>query len=70
MKYKLSICDDMPYFVDDMKQEVEKYAKNENITVDIDTFTDSKKFFESFIQVKYQVVFLDIEMPGIDGIEI
>lgn len=70
MKYKISICDDMEYYVKDMKRKVQEYAKNQGVLADINTFTDSKEFLESFVKVKYQVVFLDIEMPGLDGLEI
>jgi len=70
MKYKISICDDMDYFVDDLKKKVQEFADKKNIPIEVDTFTDSKEFLTSFVVMKYQVVFLDIEMPGLDGIEI
>lgn len=34
----------------------------------IDTFPDSKTFFDAFCADPYDLVFLDIEMPGVNGI--
>lgn len=61
MDYRIAICDDEPIFIDRIR----------NILLDceIHAFTDSRKLLQAVEKdMEYDVIFLDIAMPGLDGI--
>ena len=64
---KIGICDDEKIFLDKILEMVQKYLSEKNIKADIDTFTDGKSLVEGYRE--YDILFLDIEMPILDGME-
>lgn len=64
---KIAICDDEKFFADEIKTKVENFMRENNIQAYIHTSCCSETFDnESF----YDIAILDIEMPGVNGIEI
>lgn len=67
--YRIAICDDEKPFRDSVKKYVEKYLSEKEILYVLDTFASGKEFLELGIElVRYDIIFLDINMDEIDGI--
>lgn len=68
---KICICDDNAADLRLIQELLEKLLKKEELTYEIETFSDGNKLMKKILEpVEYDVVFLDIDMPGIDGITI
>lgn len=63
---RIAVCDDEERYRVELKTLLDKLLIN--IDYDIDTFDDGKRLMESFADEPYDLIFLDIEMPAIDGI--
>lgn len=66
---KIAIVDDEEQFSDHLKRCLMQYAEKMSLTVEILTFNDSVMFMERF-RSDYDILFLDIEMPDLDGIRL
>lgn len=66
---KIAICDDEKLFSAKLKEYLEKYYKS--IDLIIETFKSGEEFIKRFMNMNngYDMVFLDIEMGQINGIE-
>lgn len=66
---KIAICEDEKIFQDVLIKELEQYFGILN--VEIDAFQSGRQFLERFEQApeQYRIIFMDIEMPGMDGLE-
>lgn len=66
----IAICDDEEYFRELIRTCVCNYMDDRDIPFKIDLFDSGKSFLAlGFHILKYHIVFLDINMNGIDGIE-
>lgn len=63
---RIAICDDEEIYRIELKTILDKLLIN--VDYDIDTFSDGTILYESFAGQPYDLVFLDIEMPAVDGI--
>ena len=63
---RIAICDDEEIYRVELKTILDKLLAN--IDYDIDTFEDGSILCEAFSKEPYDLVFLDIEMPAVDGI--
>ena len=63
---RIAICDDEEIYRVELKTILDKLLIN--VDYDIDTFDDGRQLMESFSKAPYDLVFLDIEMPAVDGI--
>jgi DNA-binding LytR/AlgR family response regulator len=63
---RIAICDDEREFITGFSRIVDKLYRSLDMT--IDEFADGTQLLKSFSERRYDIVFLDIEMPKIDGI--
>lgn len=63
---RIAICDDEERYRIELKTILDKLLANADY--DIDTFADGEHLNEAFSSLPYDLVFLDIEMPSVDGI--
>ena len=65
---RIAVCDDETYFIQDFTAMLRKLYQSLDITVN--AFSNGSQLMDSFQAKPYDLVFLDIEMPGIDGISL
>ena len=63
---RIAICDDEELYRVELKAILDKLLIN--VDYNIDTFDDGNRLIESFKAQPYDILFLDIEMPAVDGI--
>ena len=63
---RIAVCDDEEKFRVQARDMIEKLTNS--LDVIVDTYPDGRRLLEAFDKVPYDVLFLDIEMPGMDGI--
>ena len=63
---RIAVCDDEEKFRDQAKSMIDKISGSLDIVVD--TYSNGYKLLEVFDRNPYDVLFLDIEMPAMDGI--
>lgn len=67
---RIAICDDIQPMLDFISREVdEKFAQN-GLKHNVETFISGGEFLESHRKNPFDIVFLDIVMPDIDGFQV
>lgn len=67
---RIAICDDEKEFVQQLTQYILNASKTFNEQFEIYGYTDSRVLIESMKEEKYDMIFLNIQMPYIDGLAI
>lgn len=68
--FKIAICDDERHFRELIHRILEEYMGQTGMVYQIDEFQSGEELLCQGIElVKYQVVFLDVNMTGLNGIE-
>ncbi len=65
---RIAICDDEMSSSEQTKQTLEEAYKSLDMVVDV--YQQGKRFLEACEKIRYDLVILDIEMPGMDGISV
>lgn len=65
---KIAICDDDAAFCGSLENMLQKYFAASEINADIHIFTSGESFLSAFHKVHFDLIFLDIELTGLDGI--
>lgn len=63
---RIAICDDEEMYRVQLKSVLDKILVNADY--EIETFADGNRLEEAYSEAPYDLVFLDIEMPEVDGI--
>lgn len=63
---KILICDDEERYLNELKVHVEEYLRSHNIKAELFTTLNPKEIMNS--ELTFDLVFLDIDMPEINGI--
>ncbi|MCL2124822.1 MAG: LytTR family DNA-binding domain-containing protein [Oscillospiraceae bacterium] len=63
----VAICDDEQHFLDSLKAAIYEYSSKHRLGIAIDEFSCGQDLLDS--ERKYDLVFLDYKMDGIDGLE-
>ncbi len=67
---KVAICDDNTAMLDFLSVCVAETLKKYNVPHEISCFSGGKDFVEQHNKTPFEVIFLDIKMPDIDGFEV
>lgn len=68
-RYRIAICDDEELLLVQIAEVIKKEFAKIGVNAEINVFKEPKLLLESNRTVSYDVIFLDIDMPDIDGIE-
>lgn len=64
----IGICDDEPAILAGLVQSVHTWARESGQLCEIRDFASAEQLLFSFAETKYDILLLDIQMPGMDGI--
>lgn len=68
--FRIAICDDESHFRKRIREILIDYLNKKGILYEIDEFESGKDFINLGIEiVKYKIVFMDINMDELDGME-
>ena len=69
--YRIAICDDDSLQVNNLENQISRYFDEFNVQYEIDGYYKGDRLVKSMKEQmdNYQLIFLDIEMEGINGIE-
>lgn len=71
MIFDVAICDDEKEDMDIIAGFLSDFQMNNNIDFNISTFDKGKNLLDNYLEHgKFQILFLDVEMPGVSGLEI
>lgn len=65
----VAIVEDEQSCIDSLTSHLKRYCKEKEIALKIDSFYDGSLFLDSY-EPKYDVVFMDIEMPHSNGMDV
>lgn len=66
---KIAICDDDKVFRESTAISIERLFEERNIECSVHTFENGEKLLVGYKEERFDAVFLDIEMPLLDGFE-
>ncbi len=62
----IAICDDDKEIIDALKEAISLYSQEHSVEYDVHSFRCGEKLLET--KINFDLIFLDIEMTGIDGL--
>lgn len=66
----VAVCDDDMKDIEYLRVELKEFYGQRGEACQVHTYSDSKIFLEEIKTITYDAVFLDIDMPGLTGLEV
>ena len=66
--FKIAICDDERLIQEELEEILERYQGQTQAALSWETFASGDALWQALAQQQYDLIFLDIEMPGLDGL--
>ena len=70
MFVKIAIVDDETSFQNDLKKHLNHFSKDTKVVFEITSFSNGEEFLNNFKDNQFDIVFMDINIPGRNGLEI
>lgn len=70
MRIKIAVCDDNPKVQSDIDNILMRILQGHSIFYEIDIFNNGEECCKELEKEKYDIIFLDIELPGMNGIQV
>ena len=67
---KIAVCDDERLCLEDAKNSIYKWADENDVTIEVSSFDNGDAFIGSHKKEDFDLVFLDIMMPLLNGMEL
>lgn len=65
---KIALCDDSPEFITQITSLIQQRSSHGSATI-VNTFENGKDLIQAHTSDPFHIIFLDVVMPGIDGLE-
>jgi two-component system response regulator LytT len=66
--YRIAICEDEKYILEELHKKLEKYIKQKQMIATIKTFMSGEDLLKE--KFTYDIILLDMVLPGINGLEV
>jgi len=66
---RIAIIDDEPSLIKLAGHTISDYGKKNNLSIEIDEYLNGEDFLNKYTPGKYTIIFMDVYMPGMTGIE-
>ena len=70
MNYQIGVCDDDKCFLDAISTSLHRYEQLKSLTFQITTYTDGEALLADYRTHHFNLMILDMEMPGKSGLEV
>lgn len=70
MRYKIAICDDESQICFLIQNHLKQIFRERIVDYEVDCFTSGEELCEQMEKADYDLVFLDIELPKMDGVDV
>ena len=67
---KIAIVDDEKIFVSCFQKDLKRLFQQNKVTCIIASFTSGQDFLKNYQETEYDLIFLDIDIPDVSGIQI
>lgn len=70
-KIEIAVCDDEQIYIDRIVKYIEVYSEEYEIDINIKTYNAGRELLDDVEKdiSKFDIIFLDVEMPDIDGVD-
>ncbi len=69
MKLNIAVCDDYKEYGEIVTEIIKTVASNNNIDCNISTYSSGANLVQAFKENEFDIIFLDMEMPELNGIQ-
>lgn len=70
MSYQIALCDDEPYFCEELQRHLHRFEEESGREFKLDTFHNAEDLLEHVQKNFYHLLLLDIEIDSVSGIDV